>query len=560
MSILREILIDGRSLTLEAVEEVASAESGAVRLHLDSAAAARMRASHSVIEQLIGSGEPVYGMTTGFGRLAEIVIEPEDRRTLQHNLIRSHASGVGEPLPREAVRAVMLLRANALARGYSGCRVVLVERLLDMLERGIQPTVPKYGSVGASGDLAPLAHVALSLLGEGRGEAGGEEHPMAEILAEAGLEPMELGPKEGLALINGTQATTGLGILALLAAERAVETAEASGVMSMEALLGTPEAFREEIQMARPHSGQVVSAARLRALIAGSEIRESHRFGDPRVQDAYSLRCIPQVHGAARSALAYVRGILEVEANSATDNPLVFPRADERPGQDEKAEPGVGIAGEAGGTRSPAGGGTTGPSAGTLGERSAGTVLSGGNFHAQIVAQALDLLAIVLADVASMCERRIERLINPDLSLGLPAFLARRPGLESGFMVAQVVVADLLSEMRVLAHPASVDSVPTSASQEDHVSMGPAAARKACRTVLCLERILAAELMCAAQGIDYRRPLRSGLAVERVHALVRSRVETLKGDRSLTQDLTILARLVRSGAVADITRAVGGDR
>ena len=515
------IAVDGRSLTLEAVEQVASAAPGAVRLRLDSAAAGRMRASHAAVAQLIGSGEPVYGMTTGFGRLAEIVIAPEDRRALQHNLIRSHASGMGEPLPREAVRAIMLLRANALARGYSGCRVELVERLLDMLERGIHPVVPKYGSVGASGDLAPLAHVALSLLGEGQGEAGGEERPMAGILAEAGVEPMELGPKEGLALINGTQATTGLGILALLAAERALETADASGAMSVEALLGTPEAFREEIQMARPHPGQAVSAARLRALIAGSEIRESHRFGDPRVQDAYSLRCIPQVHGAARSALAYVRGILEVEANSATDNPLIFPRLD---------------------------------------ERSAGTVLSGGNFHAQIVAQALDLLAIALADVASICERRIERLTNPDLSLGLPAFLARRPGLESGFMVAQVVVADLLSEMRVLAHPASVDSVPTSASQEDHVSMGPAAARKACRALSCLERILAVELMCAAQGIDYRRPLRSGPGVEEVHALVRSRVETLDGDRSLTGDLETLARLVQSGAVAGITRTMGEDR
>ena len=517
MGILREVVVDGRSLTLEAVEQVARAVPGTVTLRLDEAAVGRMQASHAAIERLVGSGEPVYGMTTGFGRLAEVVVAPEDRRTLQHNLIRSHASGVGEPLPREAVRAIMVLRANALARGYSGCRTELVERLLEMLDRGIHPTVPAFGSVGASGDLAPLAHVALSLLGEGKGEAGDGERPMGEILAEAGLEPMGLGPKEGLALINGTQATTGLGILALLAAERALETAEASGAMSVEALLGTPEAFREEIQMARPHPGQAATADRLRALLAGSEIRESHRFGDPRVQDAYSLRCIPQVHGAARSALGYVRNVLEVETNSATDNPLVFPEA-------------------------------------------GGAVLSGGNFHAQIVAQALDLLAIAAADVASICERRVDRLTNPDLSLGLPAFLARNPGLESGFMVAQVVVADLLSEMRVLAHPASVDSVSTSASQEDHVSMGLAAARKACRTVSCLERILAVELMCAAQGIDYRRPLRSGPGVEEVHALVRSRVDTLEGDRPLTEDLEALAGLVRSGAIADITRAAGRDR
>lgn len=480
-----------------------------------------MRASRATIQRLIDSGEPVYGMTTGFGRLAEVVIAPQDRRALQHNLIHSHASGVGEPLAREFVRAIMLLRANALARGHSGCRTRLVERLLEMLDRGIHPVIPEFGSVGASGDLGPLAHVALGVLGEGDGEVAGERRAMEVIFAESGLAPIELGPKEGLALINGTQASTGLGVLALLAAERALDTAEASGAMSVEALLGTPEAFRPEIQAARPHPGQTASAARLRALMAGSGIRESHRAGDPRVQDAYSLRCIPQVHGAARSALGYVRGILEVEVNSATDNPLVFP--DPKGSSEASRE-----------------------------------VLSGGNFHAQIVAQGLDLLAIAAADVASMCERRIERLINPDLSLGLPAFLARRPGLESGLMVVQVVVADLLSEMRVLAHPASVDSVPTSASQEDHVSMGLAAARKAGRAVSCLERILAAELLCAAQGIDYRRPLRSSDGVEEVHALVRSRAAPLAGDRSLTADLEALADLVASGAIADITRSAGG--
>ena len=520
MDVPTEILIDGHSLTLEAVEGVARAAPGTHRLSLDAAAARRMRASRATIERLIGSGEPVYGMTTGFGRLAEVVIAPGDRRTLQHNLIRSHASGVGEPLPRECVRAIMLLRANALARGHSGCRTGLVERLLDMLDRGIHPVIPEFGSVGASGDLAPLAHVALSLLGEGYGERGGEQRSMDDLLAESGLAPIKLGPKEGLALINGTQATTALGVLALLAAERALDTAEASGAMSVEALLGTPEAFRPEIQAARPHAGQALSAARLRALIAGSEIRESHRVGDPRVQDAYSLRCIPQVHGAARSALDYARGILEVEINSATDNPLVFPETGEHSGK-------------------------------------AREILSGGNFHAQIVAQALDLLAIAVVDVASMSERRIERLVNPDLSLGLPAFLARRPGLESGLMVAQVVVADLLSEMRVLAHPASVDSVPTSASQEDHVAMGLAAARKAGRAVSCLEHILAAEFMCAAQGIDYRRPLRSSAPVEEAHELVRTRVATLAGDRSLTADLEALADLVASGAFADITRSAG---
>jgi histidine ammonia-lyase len=343
----------------------------------------------------------VYGVTTGFGRLADVAIPPEDRTALQHNLVRSHASGVGAPMDRTAVRALMLLRANALARGHSGCRVVLVERLLALLNAGIHPRVPEFGSVGASGDLAPLAHVALALLGEGPAEQGGVESPVGGLMAAAGIEVLALGSKEGLALINGTQATTGIGVLSLLAAERALEAAEVAGAMSLDALLGTPEPFREEIQNARPHPGQKRSAARLRGLLAGSEIRESHREGDPRMQDAYSLRCMPQVHGAAREALGYVRRILETEANSATDNPLVFPEA--------------------------------------------GVVVSGGNFHAQIVSQALDLLVIAVADLAAISERRVERLLNPDLSMGLPAFLASRPGLESGFMIAQVTAVDLLA-------------------------------------------------------------------------------------------------------------------
>jgi histidine ammonia-lyase len=383
---------------------------------------------------------------------------------------------------------------------------VLVERLLALLNAGIHPRVPEFGSVGASGDLAPLAHVALALLGEGPAEQGGVESPVGGLMAGAGIEVLALGSKEGLALINGTQATTGIGVLSLLAAERALEAAEVAGAMSLDALLGTPEPFREEIQNARPHPGQKRSAARLRGLLAGSEIRESHREGDPRMQDAYSLRCMPQVHGAAREALGYVRRILETEANSATDNPLVFPEA--------------------------------------------GVVVSGGNFHAQIVSQALDLLVIAVADLAAISERRVERLLNPDLSMGLPAFLASRPGLESGFMIAQVTAVDLLAEMRILSHPASVDSVTTSANQEDHVSMGLAAARKASRAVDCLERVLAIELMCAAQGIDYRRPLRSSGAVEEAHARIRLDVSKLDGDRMLGPDLETLTELIRSGELA----------
>ncbi len=506
------ITLDGRSLGLEDVERVAL--DPGVAVSLSDEARGRVEAAHAFISEKVASGEPVYGVTTGFGRLADVVVAPQERTLLQHNLVRSHASGVGEPLDGPAVRALMVLRANALARGHSGCRVEVVERLIDLLNHGVNPFVPSYGSVGASGDLAPLAHVALVLLGEGRAERGGRWAEAAQHLAEVGVEPLRLEAKEGLALINGTQATTGLGILALRAAERAVETADVAGAMSLEALLGTPEAFRREVQDARPHAGQATSAARLRALLRDSEIRESHRLGDTRVQDAYALRCMPQVHGAAREALAYVRRILETEANSATDNPLVFAEA--------------------------------------------GAIVSGGNFHAQIVSQALDLLAIAVADLAAISERRIERMLNPDLSMGLPAFLAERPGLQSGMMIVQVTAVDCLAEMRVLAHPASVDSVTTSANQEDHVSMGMAAARKARRAVACLERVLAAELVCAAEGIEHRRPLKAGRGVEAAWARVRARVEALHGDRPMYEDLESVGKMIRDGAFAAL--AAGEER
>ncbi len=500
------VVLDGRSLTLEMVEAVARGED--VRVTLSDEAQRAMEASRSYIEERVASGERVYGVTTGFGRLADVVIPEEQRTELQHNLVRSHAAGMGEPLPDEAVRALVLLRANALARGHSGCRTVVVERLLDLLNHGIHPRVPSFGSVGASGDLAPLAHVALVLLGEGRARKDGREDDAGALLAEAGLEPLRLEAKEGLALINGTQALTAVGILALLAAERAVETAEVAGAMSLDALLGTPEPFRAEIQDARPHPGQAESAARLRALVRDSKIRESHREDDPRVQDAYALRCMPQVHGAARDALAHVRRVLEVEANSATDNPLVFPDSD--------------------------------------------VVVSGGNFHGQVVSQALDFLAIACADLASIAERRIERMLNPDLSMGLPAFLTEEPGLRSGFMIAQVTAVDSLAELRVLAHPASVDSVTTSANQEDHVSMGMAAARKARRAVACLEQVLAVELLCAAQGLEYRRPLESSPWVERAWARIRERVPALHDDRVLSGDLEALAEEIRAGDFAAV--------
>jgi histidine ammonia-lyase len=504
--VTRSIAVDGRTLTLEAVEEVARDPS--VRVTLDDAARERVTASRDFIEAKVSTGEPVYGVTTGFGRLADISIAADQRTTLQHNLVRSHASGMGDPMSQPSVRALMVLRANALARGFSGCRTDVIEQLLALLNAGIHPRVPEFGSVGASGDLAPLAHVALGLLGEGEVEYKGERRPAGECLEAEGITPMTLSLKEGLALINGTQATTGLGVLALLRAERALETAEAVAAMSMEALLGTPEAYRAEIHEARPHAGQIRSAAILRSLLEGSEIRESHRENDPRVQDAYALRCVPQVHGAGRHALAYIRGILETETNSATDNPLVFPDSD--------------------------------------------VIVSGGNFHAQIVSQALDLLTIAVADLASISERRVERLLNPDLSMGLPAFLATQPGLESGFMIAQVTAVDLLAELRVLSHPASVDSVTTSANQEDHVSMGLASARKARRAVGCLERVLATELMCAAEGIEYRRPLLGGRGVEITYGRVRAQVDRLTGDRMLGPDLDALTSAVRAGTFSGI--------
>lgn len=499
-----ELLLTGRDLTLEEVEQVAGDPTARVRL--DPRARKEIVRARTFVEELLEGDETIYGVSTGFGRLAEVVISDDRRSALQRNLIRSHAAGVGEDLSRRVVRAIMLLRANALARGNSGCRLAVVERLLDYLNRGVHPRVPEFGSVGASGDLAPLAHVALTLIGEGRVEVEGRFRPTEELLEELGIEPLKLEAKEGLALINGTQAMTAVGILTLLAAERAVECAEVAGAMSLEGLRGTPVAFRREVQEVRPHAGQARSAARLRALMADSEIRESHRHGDPRVQDAYSLRCMPQVHGAAREAFSHVRKVLSVEANSATDNPLVFPEA--------------------------------------------GRVVSAGNFHGQIVSQALDFLTLAVTDLASIAERRIERLLNPDLS-GHPAFLSPDPGIHSGFMIVQVTAADLLGEMRTLAHPASVDSVPTSASQEDHVSMGMAAARKAARAVECLEFVLAAELLCAAQAVDLLRPLRPGRGVEAAHRVLRERVPPLDEDRVLSGDLEEVGSLVRSGALVE---------
>jgi histidine ammonia-lyase len=503
------IEIDGDTLTLEDVERVA----GSLDTHvaLADGAEARILRSRAVVERALADGATVYGVTTGFGRLAETPIPADRLEELQINLIRSHACGVGAPLPRTETRAITLLRANVLAKGYSGVRPVVVRRLLDLLNHGIHPVIPEQGSVGASGDLAPLSHLALVLVGEGEAEVGGAVMPGGEALRRAGLEPLRLQAKEGLALNNGTQYMAGIGALLLRGAERAVETADVAGAMTLEGLMGTPSAFHPAIMRARPHPGQAASAAHLRALLADSQIRESHREDDPRVQDAYSLRCMPQVHGAARNALGYIRQVLETECNSATDNPLIFPEEGEN-----------------------------------------GMVISGGNFHGQPVAQVLDLLAMALTDLAALSERRIERLVNPDLSEGLPAFLTRDPGVCSGFMIAQITAAALVSENKVLSHPASVDSIPTGANKEDHVSMGAHGAVKARRVLRNTEAVLGIELLCAAQALEFRKPLRPGAGVQRAYERVRARVPALDADRVLAPDIEAAAALVREGVFADL--------
>jgi len=490
--------IDGLSLTLESTLKVAEGEP----VSLSANARPRIDTARKVVEDIISRGETVYGINTGFGALSDVTIPPDDLRQLQLNLVRSHSCGVGDPLPEPAVRAMMLLRANVLARGHSGCRAKVVETLIQMLNAGVHPVIPSRGSVGASGDLAPLAHLALVAIGEGEAVHKGTRMPGADALQEAGIAPLTLEAKEGLALLNGTQAMTAVGGLALLAAERLVNAADVAGVMSLEALRGTPVAFDERIQNVRPHQGQVTSAARLRKLMEESEIRESHRDHalDPRVQDAYAIRCMPQVHGAARGAIAHAKEILEIEINSATDNPLIFPDT--------------------------------------------GEVLSGGNFHGEPIALALDYSAVATADLGTISERRVERLVNPELS-GLPAFLTPHPGTNSGFMIAQVAAVSLIAENNVLAHPASVTNLPTSANKEDHVSMGMTSALKFDQIVRNVEMILAIELMCGAQGLEFLKPLKPGPRIVRVYEAVRDLVPKLDRDVPLSGYIESLVPLVR---------------
>ena len=504
--------VDGRELSLEEVERVADG----ARVRLAAAARARMAASRAVVEDAIASGRPVYGVSTGFGRLADTAIPSDRLAALQVNLLRSHAAGVGEPLPERVARAVMLLRANTLAGGHCGARPIVCERLLEHLNAGVRPRIPAQGSVGASGDLAPLAHLGLTLIGEGEAWREGAWVPAALVLADAGIEPLELAPKEGIALINGTQVMTAIGALALLGAERLIESVEVAGAMSLEAMRGTRAALAASIHDARPHPGQRASAERLRALLGEvSGIAASHT-GCGKVQDAYSLRCMPQVHGAARDAATHVRRVLEIEVNAATDNPLVFADAPE-------------------------------------GER----IVSAGNFHGAPVASALDLLAIAIADLASISERRTQALMDPAFS-ELPPFLAPDPGFQSGFMMLQVTAAALVSECKALAHPASVDSIPTSANKEDHVSMGVWAARKAAQSLANAERVVAIELLAAAQGIDFLRPLETTPPLEAAHAAIRARASRLVEDRSGAPDIEAVAGLVRDGVL--LARSEGRSR
>ncbi len=492
--------LNGQSITLKQIAEVAT---GQEHVTLASDARLRVEESRRVVEEIVVAGRTVYGVNTGFGKLSDVRIEQTQLRELQLNLVRSHACGLGAPLSEQESRAMLLLRANVLARGFSGARALLVDALILLLERGVTPLIPEKGSVGASGDLAPLAHLASTVIGEGEAFYRGQRLASAEALRRAGLEPVQLEVKEGLALLNGTQAMVAVGGLALYEAQRLSQLADVAGAMTLEALRGTPVAFDDRIQSARPHPGQIKVAEHLRELLQDSEIRSSHIENDPRVQDAYSLRCMPQVHGAVRGALNHARDVIEIETGSATDNPLVF--------------------------------------------TDTGEVLSGGNFHGAPIALCLDYSAIALTDLMSISERRIDRLVNPDLNEDLPPFLTRTPGLSSGFMMMQVTAAALLTEAKVFSHPASVDNIPTDGGKEDHVSMGMTAATKFRSIVANAHLMTAIEFITAGEGLEHRLPLLPGKNVKQAYDIVRTHVRPLKQDRSMAADIESIANAIRAG-------------
>ena len=503
------IVLTGHDLT---VEDVVAVARGGREVSLAPDAAARVARSRSVVERLVAEGATVYGVTTGFGSLADVTIEPAQTTELQRNLLRSHAAGVGQALPVDIVRAMLLLRANCLSIGLSGVRVAVVELLCGMLNRDVHPRIPSRGSVGASGDLAPLAHLALVLIGEGQVERdGGATVTGAEALRAAGLDSVQLQAKEGLALLNGTQLMAAIGALVLHDARRLTDAADLIGAMSLDALRGTATAFAPELLEAAPHPGQQVSAANLRRHLADSEIGASHRDDPHRIQDAYSLRCMPQVHGAVRDALEHLAGVLAVEMNAATDNPLVFPPSERHPD---------------------------------------GAVISGGNFHGEPLAMAIDFAKIALTELATISERRIARLVDAHLS-ELPPFLTAGSGLSSGLMIAQYTAAALVNELQTLAHPASIDTIPTSANQEDHVSMGATGALHLREVLDRAQTVLAIEALCAAQGIDFRAPLCPGRGVVAAHAALRRAVPHLHEDRPPAPDIAAVLELVRDGSLLE---------
>jgi histidine ammonia-lyase len=490
------LALDGNSLT------IADIASLGLPVTLAPAARAAMERSRALIERLAAGDDPIYAVNTGVGLLADVRIPREDLDRLQRNVLRSHAVGVGDPLPRDVVRAMMVIRANVLAKGYSGIRPLVAERLCELVNRGVTPVVPSQGSVGASGDLAPLAHMSLVLIGEGEAEYQGSILAGGEALARAGIEPIDLQPKEGISLINGTQAMLAIGCLEQHAAQILANTADVVAAMSLDALRGTTRAFDPRIQSSRPHPGQAASAERLRHFLEASEIRQSHATCR-RVQDAYSMRCIPQVHGAVRDALAESRRVFSIELNSATDNPLVF-------------DP---------------------------------EIISGGNFHGEPLAFQLDFLAIALGALAGISERRIDRLVNPALNEGLPPFLAGSAGLESGLMMAQVTAASLVAENRVLAHPASSGSITTSGNKEDFVSMGMTAALKLRQVVRNTRLVLAIEALAAARALDLLAPLKSGIRLEEVRAHIRAVSPPIQSDRPFHRDIEALDALIASGEI-----------
>ena len=512
-------MLDGNSLTVENVNDTAY---GKIGVRLSSVAKRQIKDARSLIESWIESEEAIYGVTTGFGEFSNVRIGHGDLEQLQENLILSHAAGAGDSLPPEIVRAMMLLRINALAKGFSGIRQETVDLLVEMLNRGIVPVIPSQGSVGASGDLVQLAHLVLTMIGRGKAWTSGgkgREVPSARALKECGLAPVRLTAKEGLALINGTQMMTAFAALAAHQSKGLCRLADVAAAISVEALRGSDTQFDERIHKLRPYRGQLTVARNLRRLMKGSEIRESHRRNDPRVQDAYSIRCIPQVHGASRDAVDYVHGVVRVEINSATDNPLVFPK--------DRVH------------------------------------LEGGNFHGQPIALAMDFLAIALSEIANISERRIERLVNGTLS-GLPRFLTEQGGLNSGLMIAQYTAASLVSENKVLCHPGSVDSIPTSANQEDHNSMGSISAQKAWRVLMNTRTVLAIELLCSCQGLDFARringaaTMKAGRGVEAAYRFVRRRISHMHQDRVLFVDIQKAIKLtLESGLMSHVEDVVG---